>query len=42
VAQGIVKAIDQSAAVAYLPCFWRPIMFMIRAIPETIFQRLKL
>jgi decaprenylphospho-beta-D-erythro-pentofuranosid-2-ulose 2-reductase len=42
VAQGIVKAIDHAAAVAYLPFFWRPIMFVIRAIPETIFQRLKL
>jgi decaprenylphospho-beta-D-erythro-pentofuranosid-2-ulose 2-reductase len=42
VAQGIVKAIDHSAAVAYLPFFWRPIMFMIRAVPETLFQRLRL
>jgi decaprenylphospho-beta-D-erythro-pentofuranosid-2-ulose 2-reductase len=42
VAQGIVKAIDHSTPVAYLPFFWRPIMFIIRAIPETIFQRLKL
>jgi decaprenylphospho-beta-D-erythro-pentofuranosid-2-ulose 2-reductase len=42
VARGIVTAIDHSATVAYLPFFWRPIMFVIRAIPETIFQRLKL
>lgn len=42
VALGIVKAIDRSAAVVYLPAFWRPVMFMIRAIPETLFLRLKL
>jgi decaprenylphospho-beta-D-erythro-pentofuranosid-2-ulose 2-reductase len=42
VAAGIVKAIDRSTPVVYLPGFWRPIMFIIRAIPETLFQRLKL
>jgi decaprenylphospho-beta-D-erythro-pentofuranosid-2-ulose 2-reductase len=42
VAQGLVKAIDYSSAVVYLPFFWRPIMFVIRAIPETLFQRLNL
>jgi decaprenylphospho-beta-D-erythro-pentofuranosid-2-ulose 2-reductase len=42
VALGIVRAIDRSAAVVYLPTFWRPIMFLIRAVPETLFRRLKL
>ncbi|HTC53613.1 MAG TPA: SDR family oxidoreductase [Steroidobacteraceae bacterium] len=42
VARGIVKAIDRSATVAYLPSFWGPVMLMIRAIPEAIFQRLNL
>jgi decaprenylphospho-beta-D-erythro-pentofuranosid-2-ulose 2-reductase len=42
VAAGIVRAIDRSAAVVYLPAFWRPIMFIIRAIPETVFRRLSL
>jgi decaprenylphospho-beta-D-erythro-pentofuranosid-2-ulose 2-reductase len=42
VAVGIVRAVDRSAAVVYLPFFWRPIMFVIRAMPETVFQRLKL
>jgi short-subunit dehydrogenase len=42
VAADIVKAIDRSAAVVYVPGFWRLIMFIIRSIPETIFQRLKL
>jgi short-subunit dehydrogenase len=42
VAAGIVRAIDRSAAVVYLPAFWRPIMFIIRAIPEGLFRRLTL
>jgi decaprenylphospho-beta-D-erythro-pentofuranosid-2-ulose 2-reductase len=42
VAAGIVRAMDRSSAVVYLPGFWRPIMFIIRAIPERVFQRLKL
>jgi decaprenylphospho-beta-D-erythro-pentofuranosid-2-ulose 2-reductase len=42
VASDIVKAIDRRAAVVYVPGFWRLIMFIIRSIPEPIFQRLKL
>ncbi len=42
VASGIVRAIDRSATVVYLPAFWRPIMFLIRAVPESLFRRLKL
>jgi len=42
VARGIVRAIDRAASVTYLPSFWRPIMFVIRAIPERVFVRLKL
>ena len=42
VAAGIVRAIDRSASVVYLPWFWRPIMAVIRAIPERFFLRLKL
>jgi short-subunit dehydrogenase len=42
VAQGIVHAIDRSRTIVYLPWFWRPIMFIIRAIPEAVFRRLKL
>jgi short-subunit dehydrogenase len=42
VAAGIVRAIDRSAAVVYLPNFWRPIMLIIRSIPESVFVRLKL
>jgi hypothetical protein len=42
VARGIVRAIDRSASVVYLPGFWRIIMFIIRSIPESIFRRLSL
>lgn len=42
VAAGIVRAIDRSATVVYLPGFWRPIMMIIRAIPERIFSRISL
>jgi len=42
VAAGIVRGIDRSAAVVYLPGFWWLIMFIIRSVPETIFRRLKL
>jgi short-subunit dehydrogenase len=42
VAAGIVRAMDRSAAVVYLPAFWRPIMTIIRAIPERIFSRIAL
>jgi short-subunit dehydrogenase len=42
VAADIVRAIDRSASVAYVPGFWRLIMFVIRTIPESIFRRLQL
>lgn len=42
VAQGIVKAIDRRSGTVYLPGFWWPIMFVIRAIPERVFLRLSL
>lgn len=42
IAAGIVRAMDRSAAVVYLPGFWRPIMMIIRAIPERIFTRITL
>jgi short-subunit dehydrogenase len=42
VAKGIVHAIDRAGTIVYLPWFWRPIMFIIRAIPEAVFRRLKL
>ena len=41
VAQGIFTAIVKGKSVVYLPWFWRPIMLMVRALPEAIFKRLK-
>jgi len=42
VAQGIVKAMRQGRSVVYLPWFWRPIMLVIRHIPEALFKRMSL
>jgi decaprenylphospho-beta-D-erythro-pentofuranosid-2-ulose 2-reductase len=42
VAKGIVKALDRRSETVYLPGFWWPIMFIIRAIPERLFWRLSL
>jgi decaprenylphospho-beta-D-erythro-pentofuranosid-2-ulose 2-reductase len=39
VGAGIVRAIEQRKRVAYLPWFWRIIMFIVRHLPEPIFQR---
>jgi decaprenylphospho-beta-D-erythro-pentofuranosid-2-ulose 2-reductase len=39
---GIVRAIDRRAPVSYLPWFWRPIMLLVRLIPERIFRGLRL
>lgn len=42
VARGIVNALDRRRGTVYLPGFWRPIMLVIRAIPESLFLRLSL
>lgn len=42
IARGIVRAVDRRADEVYLPGFWRPIMTIIRHIPERIFKRLPL
>jgi short-subunit dehydrogenase len=42
VAAGIVRAIDHSTPVVYLPSFWYPIMLIIRSVPEGIFRRLSM
>ncbi len=41
VARGIYKSIGKRRNVVYLPGFWRPIMFLVRLIPEWIFKRLR-
>jgi short-subunit dehydrogenase len=42
VARGIHSAILNRRNVVYLPGFWRVVMTGIRAVPESIFKRLKL
>jgi decaprenylphospho-beta-D-erythro-pentofuranosid-2-ulose 2-reductase len=42
VARDIVRAIDRGTPVLYTPWFWRPIMALIRALPERSFRRLRL
>lgn len=42
VARDIVRAIRHGKDTAYVPWFWRPIMFLIRNIPEPLFKRLRL
>jgi NAD(P)-dependent dehydrogenase (short-subunit alcohol dehydrogenase family) len=37
----IVLAVDEGAEVIYVPWFWRLIMFVVRALPMSIFKRLK-
>jgi short-subunit dehydrogenase len=35
-------AIERRRDVAYIPWFWRPIMGVVRALPEALFKRLRL
>jgi decaprenylphospho-beta-D-erythro-pentofuranosid-2-ulose 2-reductase len=41
VARQILSAIDRGVKVAYVPWFWRPIMAIVRGLPEPIFQRVR-
>lgn len=42
IAGGILRAMRRGKDVVYLPWFWRPIMLLIRIMPERIFKRLGL
>jgi short-subunit dehydrogenase len=42
VARGLLRAADGGRDEVYLPFFWRPIMFLVRGLPERVFKRLKL
>ena len=42
VGKGIYKAMKKGKDIIYLPWFWRPIMLIVRSIPESIFKRLSL
>jgi short-subunit dehydrogenase len=39
VAQQIVRVIERDVAEAYVPARWKPIMFVVRHLPERLFQR---
>ena len=39
VAAAIVRNIDRDVPEAFVPGFWRPLMFAVRNLPESIFQR---
>jgi decaprenylphospho-beta-D-erythro-pentofuranosid-2-ulose 2-reductase len=41
VAAAIVKAIEAGTPVLYTPSLWRPIMFVIRHLPQGIFNKLQ-
>jgi decaprenylphospho-beta-D-erythro-pentofuranosid-2-ulose 2-reductase len=40
--RAVHRAIERRRDIAYIPWFWRPIMSVVRALPETVFKRLKL
>jgi decaprenylphospho-beta-D-erythro-pentofuranosid-2-ulose 2-reductase len=42
IGRGIVRALERKRSTVYLPWFWRPIMFVVRALPESVFMRLPL
>ncbi len=42
VGKGIYKAMKKRKDIIYLPWIWRPIMLIVRSIPEPIFKRLSL
>jgi decaprenylphospho-beta-D-erythro-pentofuranosid-2-ulose 2-reductase len=42
VAKDITRAMIKGTPVIYTPGFWRPIMWIIRSIPESVFRRLSL
>ncbi|HVO20841.1 MAG TPA: SDR family oxidoreductase [Anaeromyxobacter sp.] len=42
VAVAILRAVRRRADVVYVPGFWRPIMWMVRHVPERMFKRMRL
>ena len=42
IARDTLRAIQKRKNVVYTPWFWRPIMLIIRSIPELLFKRLRL
>jgi decaprenylphospho-beta-D-erythro-pentofuranosid-2-ulose 2-reductase len=42
VGAGIYHAMLKGKEVVYLPWFWRPIMFIVKSIPESVFKKLSI
>jgi short-subunit dehydrogenase len=42
VGEGIYHAMLKGKEVVYLPWFWRPIMLVVKSIPEPIFKKLSI
>src|SRR6266571_1524157 len=42
VGQGVYQAMKKRKEVVYLPWYWRPVMFMMRRIPEPVFKKLSM
>lgn len=42
VARATIRAIGKGKDVAYVPWFWRPVSWLLRAVPEGVFKRLDL
>src|SRR5947209_14982975 len=42
IGRGVYQSMKKGKEVAYLPWYWRPIMFMIRRIPEPVFKKLSM
>jgi len=42
IAHRIYTSMERGADVLYVPWFWKPIMFVIKHIPEPVFKRMKL
>jgi decaprenylphospho-beta-D-erythro-pentofuranosid-2-ulose 2-reductase len=40
VGKGIYEAMMKGKEVVYLPWFWRPIMAVVRSLPEPVFKKL--
>ena len=40
--RSIHRAMEARRDVAYVPWFWRPIMALVRSLPESVFKRLRL
>jgi decaprenylphospho-beta-D-erythro-pentofuranosid-2-ulose 2-reductase len=42
VGEGIYQAMKKGKEVVYLPWFWRPIMLIVKSIPESVFKKMSI